>query len=105
MQVNRHRLVDLRQCCKRQLRAIVADMRRRPEKDKMRYLIIACVIAAFALAGPIATHSRADDAHHPEKAAGKKVSKAKPKQQKKPAEKTGKSQQQSKLSIGGPVAA
>jgi hypothetical protein len=67
----------------------------------MKPVIIFTTTALIALAGPIAIQSQANDAHHPEKAASKKVTKTKPKQQqKKPAEKTGKSQQQGELSVG-----
>ena len=49
----------------------------------MRYLLIAAAIALVALAPPLAPHSRADDAHHPEKAAKAKESKANKAKQKK----------------------
>jgi len=61
----------------------------------MKRLIVASMIALIGLAGPIATQLRADDAHHPEKAAKAKKStktKAKP-QKRKPAEKTSESKQ------------
>ncbi len=57
----------------------------------MKRLVIASMISLFALAGPLATQPWANDAHHPEKAAGsKKPAKAK---QKKPAANTQKSKQ------------
>lgn len=62
----------------------------------MKRLIITSMIALIALAGPTAMQLRADDTHHPEKAAkAKKASKTKAKQQKKrkPAEKASKSSQ------------
>lgn len=66
----------------------------------MRHLIM-IIAALMVLAGPTAIQSRANDAHHPEKATvSKKAKKPKPKQQqKKPAEKTGMSQQQGERSI------
>lgn len=43
----------------------------------MRFqLIAASTIAVIALAAPLATYSRAEDAHHPEKAAKAKASTA-----------------------------
>lgn len=42
----------------------------------MRYLLIASAIALIAIAVPLSTYSRAEDAHHPEKAAKAKQSKA-----------------------------
>jgi len=54
----------------------------------MKRLMIMSVIALVALAGPLGTRLKADDAHHPEKSAKAKKStatkpKPKPKQQKK----------------------
>ena len=55
----------------------------------MKRLIAISMIALIAVAVPVATQLRADDAHHPEKAAkAKKSTKAKTKEQKKPAVKT-----------------
>ena len=67
----------------------------------MRYLLIAAAIALIALAGPLATQSRAVEAHHPEKTAKAKASKAtKAKQQKrKPAAKSDKAKQ-SEMELG-----
>ena len=67
----------------------------------MRYLIIISTIVLVALAGPLATQSRAVEAHHPEKTAKAKASKAtKAKQQKrKPAAKSEKAKQ-SKIAPG-----
>ncbi|MBX9591225.1 MAG: hypothetical protein K2X43_18205 [Hyphomonadaceae bacterium] len=62
----------------------------------MQHLIITSMIALIALAGPLGTQLRANDAHHPEKTAkAKKSTATKPKQQpkKKPAAKANKSNQ------------
>lgn len=61
----------------------------------MKSLVIACIVALFAFAGPLGAQLRAEDAHHPEKAAkAKKSTATKPKQRKpKPAVKTDKSSQ------------
>lgn len=61
----------------------------------MKGVIIACMVALIAFAGPLGTQLRADDAHHPEKTAKAKQSTAtKSKQKKKkPAVKTEKSSQ------------
>lgn len=62
----------------------------------MKRLIMTSMIALIALAGPLGTQLRADDAHHPEKnAKAKKPTATKPKQQpkKKPAAKANKSNQ------------
>jgi len=58
--------------------------------------MIMSVIALVALAGPLGTQLRADDAHHPEKSAkAKKSTATKPKQQKKkPPAKTDKTSRQ-----------
>lgn len=60
----------------------------------MKGLIVISLIGGIALAQPISTPLLADDAHHPEKAAkAGKVTKAKPKQTKRPATKTDRSKQ------------
>jgi hypothetical protein len=61
----------------------------------MNRLIIGSMLALIVLAGPIATELRAEDAHHPAKAAkAKKSAKAKLEQpRKKPAVKAGKAKQ------------
>lgn len=56
----------------------------------MHRLITMTTIALIALAAPLATQLRADDAHHPDKAAkAKKPAKAKTNRPKKPPQKTG----------------
>jgi hypothetical protein len=60
----------------------------------VKSLIITCTIVLIAFAGPFGTQPRADDAHHPEKAAKvKKPTATKPKRQKKPPVRTEKSSQ------------
>jgi hypothetical protein len=68
--------------------------RRQTRRKIVKSLIITCTIALVAFAGPLGSQLRADDAHHPEKAAKVKKSTAtKPKRQKKPPVKTEKSSQ------------
>jgi hypothetical protein len=60
----------------------------------MNRLTIACMVGLITLAGPMTAQPWADDAHHPEKSAKAKKTKARPQTpQKKPAVKSNTSKQ------------